>query len=433
MNRIKIQNKASQLPSRVLGLLLMLIFSSALSFAQILTIESCQEKAKVNYPLLKQYGLIEKTAQYNLSNANKAYLPQLNLSARATYQSAVTNLPITLPGVVIPELSKDQYQAAVEVSQVIWDGGVTTAQKKSIKAATEADKQKLEVELYALKDRVNQLFFGTMLLNEQLKLNAILQDELAINYKRIEALKQNGVANQTDLDAIKVEQINALQREIELMSTKKSFLEMLAAFTGIGIDNNTVLEKPTLPSIKLNPDVNRPELALLNAQSNFLESQTDMIKAGNLPKLGAFIQGGYGKPGLNMLSNEFSAFYIGGLRLSWNLSGIYTQKANLEKIQLSKKNVDVQKETFLFNNNLQTKQQQNEMDRLKSNIKNDDEIIRLRENIKKSSEKKVENGTATITDLLREINAENIAKQTKLMHEVQLYIAVYQHKTITNN
>ena len=337
MNRIKIQNKASQLPSRGLGLLLMLIFSSALSFAQLLTIESCQEKAKANYPLLKQYGLIEKTAQYNLSNANKAYLPQLNLSARATYQSAVTNLPITLPGVVIPELSKDQYQAAVEVSQVIWDGGVTTAQKKSIKAATEADKQKLEVELYALKDRVNQLFFGTMLLNEQLKLNAILQDELAINYKRIEALKQNGVANQTDLDAIKVEQINALQREIELMSTKKSFLEMLAAFTGIGIDNNTVLEKPTLPSIKLNADVNRPELALLNAQSNFLESQTDMIKAGNLPKLGAFIQGGYGKPGLNMLSNEFSAFYIGGLRLSWNLSGIYTQKANLEKIQLSKK------------------------------------------------------------------------------------------------
>ncbi len=433
MNRIKIQNKVSQLPSKGLGLLLMLIFSSALSFAQILTIESCQEKAKANYPLLKQYGLIEKTAQYNLSNANKAYLPQLNLSARATYQSAVTQLPISIPGVVIPELSKDQYQAAVEVSQVIWDGGVTTAHKKSIKAATEADKQKLEVELYALKDRVNQLFFGTMLLNEQLKLNAILQDELAINYKRIEALKQNGVANQTDLDAIKVEQINALQREIELMSTKKSFLEMLAAFTAIGIDNNTVLEKPSLPSIKLNADVNRPELALLNAQSNFLESQTDMIKAGNLPKLGAFIQGGYGKPGLNMLSNEFSAFYIGGLRLSWNLSGIYTQKANLEKIQLSKKNVDVQKETFLFNNNLQTKQQQNEMDRLKSNIKNDDEIIRLRENIKKSSEKKVENGTATITDLLREINAENIAKQTKLMHEVQLYIAVYQHKTITNN
>jgi len=433
MNRTKIQNKVSQLPFRGLGLLLMLILSTTISFAQILTIESCQEKAKANYPLLKQYGLIEKTAQYNLSNANKAYLPQLNLSARASYQSEVTQLPISIPGVVIPELSKDQYQAAVEVSQVIWDGGVTTAHKKSIKAATEADKQKLEVELYALKDRVNQLFFGTMLLNEQLKLNAILQDELAINYKRIEALKQNGVANQTDLDAIKVEQINALQREIELMSTKKSFLEMLSAFTGTGIDNNTVLEKPSLPSIKLNADVNRPELALLNAQSNFLESQTDMIKAGNLPKLGAFIQGGYGKPGLNMLTNEFSAFYIGGLRLSWNLSGIYTQKANLEKIQLSKKNVDVQKETFLFNNNLQTKQQQNEMDRLKSNIKNDDEIIRLRENIKKSSEKKVENGTATITDLLREINAENIAKQTKLMHEVQLYIAVYQHKTITNN
>lgn len=402
-------------------------------YAQSLTIEYCQEKAKNNYPLVKQYGLIEQTTQYNLSNANKAYLPQVNLSARATYQSEVTKLPIALPGVVIPELTKDQYQATLEVSQTIWDGGIVKAQKKSIQASAEAEKQKVEVDLYTLKDRVNQLYFGTLLLNEQLIQNNILQDELALNYKRIEAYKTNGVANQTDLDAIKVEQINARQREIEIKSTRKSFLEMLSALTGLAINENSVLEKPIVPTLDFNAENKRPELLMLNAQSTFLESQRDMVVAGNLPKIGAFVQGGYGKPGLNMLTNEFSPFYIGGLRLSWNLSGFYTQKSNLNKIEISKKSVDVQKETFLFNNNLATKQQQNEIERLKTNIYNDDEIIQLRSNIKKSSEVKVANGTATVTDLLREINAENMAKQTKLLHEIQLLMSSYQFKNNTNN
>lgn len=403
------------------------------SGAQNVTLENCQESAKNNYPLVKQYGLIEQTTQYNISNANKAYLPQVNISARATYQSEVTKLPIALPGVVIPELTKDQYQATLEVSQTIWDGGIVKAQKKSIQASTEAEKQKLEVDLYALKDRVNQLYFGTLLLNEQLIQNNILQDELALNYKRIEAYKMNGVANQTDLDAIKVEQINARQREIEIKSTRKSFLEMLSALTGLAINENSILKKPIVPTLDFNAENKRPELLMLNAQSTFLESQRDMVVAGNLPKIGAFVQGGYGKPGLNMLTNEFSPFYIGGLRLSWNLSGFYTQKSNLNKIEISKKSVDVQKETFLFNNNLATKQQQNEIERLKTNINNDDEIITLRNNIKKSSEVKVANGTATVTDLLREINAENMAKQTKLLHEIQLLMSSYQFKNNTNN
>ncbi len=401
--------------------------------AQTLTLDSCQSKARKNYPLLKQYGLIEKTAEYNLANAGKGYLPQFNLSARATYQSEVTKLPITLPGVTIPELSQDQYQATLELSQLIWDGGVIQAQKKGIKASADAEKQKLEVDLYALKDRVNQLYFGIMLINEQLRLNGILQDELARNYERISALKTNGIVGQSDVDAIKVEQINAVQKETELLSTRTSFLQMLSAFTGMEITENTVLDKPVMETVNANSEVKRPELLYLNAQNEVLESQKDLIKAGNLPKIGAFIQGGYGKPGLNMLSNELSPFYIGGLRLSWNLSGFYTQKTNLQKIDIGKKSIDIQKETFLFNNSLFSKQQLNEIEKLKTTIGNDDEIIRLRNNIKKSTEAKLQNGTATVNDLLRDINAETMAQQTKLLHEIQLYLTVYQFKNNINN
>ena len=191
----------------------LLIFIGQLNLnAQILTIETCQEKAKENYPLVKQYGLIEQTARYNVSNANKGYLPQLSLSAKATYQSAVTQIPSTLGDVLskltgkpfsFPALPKDQYQAVLEATQVIWDGGVISTQKKITSFSSEVEKQKLEVDLYTLKDRVNQLFFGILLLNEQLKQNDILKNDLLTSYKKLSAYKQNGTANQADVDAIK--------------------------------------------------------------------------------------------------------------------------------------------------------------------------------------------------------------------------------------
>lgn len=404
------------------------------ALGQSITLDECQTKAKANYPLVKQYNLIEQTAQYNISNANKGYLPQLTLSAKATYQSQVTKLPITIPNVTIPGLSKDQYQAVVEANQVIWDGGAISAQKKITNANTEVEKQKLEVDLYTLNERVNQLYFGILLLNEQLRQNDILQNELQTNYNRVASYKQNGVGNQSDLDALKVEQINAQQRETELQSTQKSYFIMLSALTGLTLETKTQLIKPEINLALLNTTVNhRPEIGLFDAQNKLFESQKELLNAGNRPKIGAFVQGGYGKPGLNMLTNAFSDFYIGGIRLSWNLSGFYTQKNNLNKIEISKKAMDVQKETFLFNSDLKTKQQQTEIEKLQSTLANDDEIIRLRGNIKKSATTKVDNGTLTITDLIREINAEDQAKQLKSLHEIQLIMNVYQLKNNINN
>ena len=404
------------------------------ALGQSITLDECQTKAKANYPLVKQYNLIEQTAQYNISNANKGYLPQVTLSAKGTYQSQVTKLPITIPNVTIPGLSKDQYQAVVEANQVIWDGGAISAQKKITNANTEVEKQKLEVDLYTLNERVNQLYFGILLLKEQLRQNDILQNELQTNYNRVASYKQNGVANQSDLDALKVEQINAQQRGTELHITQKSYFIMLSALTGLTIDTKTELIKPEINLASLNTTVNhRPEIGLFDAQNKLFESQKELLNAGNRPKIGAFVQGGYGKPGLNMLTNAFSDFYIGGIRLSWNLSGFYTQKNNLNKIEVSKKAMDVQKETFLFNSDLKTKQQQTEIEKLQSTLANDDEIIRLRGNIKKSATTKVDNGTLTITDLIREINAEDQAKQLKSLHEIQLIMNVYQLKNNINN
>jgi len=405
--------------------------------AQGLSIETCQEKAKANYPMIKQYGLIEQTAQYNISNANKGYLPQLSLTARGTYQSAVTSIPAVLGqklGVSLPSLAKDQYQAVLEASQVIWDGGVISSQKKITNAGTEVEKQKLEVDLYALKDRVNQLFFGILLLNEQLRQNDILKNDLLTNYNRLDAYKQNGIANQSDLDAIHVEQLNAGQREVDLKNTRNTYCIMLSALTHIAIVETSELIKPVVDTSITSDTINhRPELGLFEAQNKYYESQKSLLTSGNLPKLGAFVQGGYGQPGLNMFTIGFSPFYIGGLRLSWNISGLYSQKNSIYKLEISKRTVDIQKETFLFNNRLVTTQEQNEIEKLRSTLTNDDEIIRLRQNIKKSTSAKLENGTATTSDLIRDINAENQALQLKSLHDIQLLMTTYQLKNNTNN
>jgi outer membrane protein TolC len=421
----------------------LLIFISLLSLnAQSLSIDTCQAKAARNYPQVKQFGLIEMTEKYNISNANKGYLPQLTFSAKATYQSDVTQIPSSLGTAIsqltghpfsFAELTKDQYQAMLELNQVIWDGGMIKAQKNGIKASTEAESQKLAVDLYSLKERVNQVFFGTLLINEQLILNGILQSELQTNYDKVKTYIQNGVASQSDLDVIKVEQLNAKQQEAELKSNRKTYIQILSAITGMPIDENTVLEKPAMPDTSVKTENHRPELSLFDAQNKMYDSQKDAVFASNLPKLGFYVQGGVGKPGLNMLTDAVSPFYVGGLRLSWNISNLYSLKNNLVKIELNKKSVDVQKETFLFNNNLINQQQQNEIDRLKNLLKNDDEIISLRNNIKKASEIKVQNGTLTVTDLLRDIDSENSAKQTKSLHEIQLYITIFQQRNTTNN
>ena len=402
-----------------------------------ISLEDCQTKAKANYPLVKQYGLIEQTSQYNISNANKGYLPQVNLSAKATYQSDVTQIPAALGAklsIIIPTMSKDQYQAVLEVNQLIWDGGIISVQKEITNTGTEVEKKKLEVDLFSLNERINQLYFGILLLNEQLKQNAILQNELQLNYERINAFKENGVANQTDLDALKVEQLNANQRETEIRTTQKSYCIVLAAMTGLNINENSELAKPEANlAVLTDTIVRRPELALFEVQNKLYESQKALFNAGNLPRIGAFVQGGVGKPALNMFNNGFSPFYIGGLRFSWNFSGFYTQKNNINKIDINKKTIDIQKETFLFNTDLKNKQQKAEIEKLQSSVNNDNEIIRLRSNIKKSASAKVDNGTLTVTDLIREINAENQAKRLKTLHEIQLIMSIYQLKNNINN
>ena len=407
-----------------------LLFVSGIN-AQI-TLEECQRKTQENYPLVHQYGLVEKTKEYNLENAAKGYLPQFALSAKASYQSEVTEIPVKLPGVDLKGVPKDQYQVMLELQQKIWDGGGIRMQKKQTTAEAEIEKEKLNVDMYALNSRVNDLYFGILLLDEQLKQNALLQDELERNYRQITAYVENGIANQADLDAVAVEQLNARQTESELRVNRKAYAEVLGLLTGRkGID----AERLVKPSVTVEPleENRRPELSLYESQRRQLSVQEKGLTARYMPKLGVFAQGAYGDPGLNMLKGGFEPYYIAGVRLSWNISDLYTRKNDKRLLAASRDDIDVQEAVFRLNNRMETAQHWRTVEKIDTLMKNDDELIRLRTNIRKSAEAKVANGTLTVTEMLREVTAEDQAKQTKALHEIQRLQALYDIKYTMNH
>lgn len=412
-------------------LTLSLSFSMSLMYGQ-LTLEECQRKTQQNYPLVHRYGLIEKTKEYSLENAGKGYLPQFSLSAKATYQSDVTALPVSMPGVNIKGLPKDQYQVTAELKQNIWDGGEISMRKKQAAASSTVEQEQLNVDMYALNSRVNDLFFGVLLLDEQLQQNRLLQEQLERTFKQVSAYLDGGLANSADLDAVKVEQLSAKQKEVELTYSRQAYLKMLALLVGEELTETTTLVRPT-PEGKFFEEVRRPELSLFDAQADRLNIQEKTLKTGYRPRLGLFVQGMYGNPGLNMLEDKFKLNYMAGVRFSWNFGSLYTLKNDRKMIDADRERVFNNKEVFLFNTRLQVSQQSSAIAAMEQQMRDDEEIIRLRTNIRKAAEAKVANGTMTVIDMLREITNENMARQNKSLHGVQLLKNIYQLKYTTNN
>ena len=416
----------------------MLIISvlQPLSAQNRITLEQCQQQARENYPMIKQYDLLSASEQYTLANLAKIYLPQFSLNAQATYQSEVTKLPFDLAALGLPidikTMNKDQYKATIDINQIIWDGGLSNANKKTVKANTEAEKQQVEVTLYQIKDRINQLFFGILAVNEQMEILNLLEADLIANKEVMQSMFNNGTITQSDLDQIEVELLNVKQNRIEQEALKESYVKMLSLYIHKDIGTNTVFEKPKEILYQDN-NILRPEKNFYNSKRDALESQLNAIDAKNMPQIGLFAQGGYGRPGLNMLENKFNLFAIGGVKLTWNFGNLYTKKNERRLIELNKSNIDIQEETFVFSTNLQLSQQQTEVQKLKKQLAKDDEVIMLRSRVKKAVESKYKNGVYTINDLIKDINAENQARQKKSLREILYLQSIYNYQYIQGN
>lgn len=406
----------------------LLVLISTISSAQPvkqLTLAECYQWANENYPMSQQYDLIEKAAEYKVENIAKGYLPQLSVKGQATYQSEVTRIPVEMPGVTV--LSKDQYKAYAELDQLIYDGGMTKNQKELERGNEQVEELKLETELYKLHEQINQLFFGVLLIDAQLKQNELLQQDIQTGIRKVEAAVKNGTALKSELLVLKANLLKTKQQNIELQSARKAYTKMLSLFIGKEIAEETDFVKPS--PIQSFEQITRPELYLYDQQMQNLEVRNQVLDSKALPKLSFFVQGGIGRPALNFLSNDFEPYYLGGLRLSWTPSIFYTLKNERELLDVNRQTLALQKETFLFNTYMETTQQSSEIDKYQKLLDTDNEIIAMREEVKEIALAKLNNGVIDANDYLQEVTAEDQARQSKILHEIHLLMTQYERKT----
>lgn len=421
--------------------LLFVACCSVVAMAQV-SLDECQELARDNYPLIKQYELIKSSTEYSVSNAKKIYLPQISFSGQATYQSAVPSFPdalvalLTQSGATMDGLNKDQYRVGIEVNQTIWDGGASKATQELYRAEGAVESENIEVEMYSIRERVNALYFSILLLEEQSTQNRLMQELLESNLGKVQTLRENGVAMQSDEDAISVEILYTKQQYTQIDASIAVYRQMLAIFTNNKALENEVLTKPQ-PQSPVSDDVYRPELKLLESQNLVIQAQKDIVKTSTKPRFMAFANGFYGNPGLDMfqdmIHSQWTLNYMVGVKMQWNLGGYYTKKNSVNKLATAQKQLDIRRETFLFNISLQSTQERAAIDKIERVMKDDDKIIALRTSIRKSSEAKLQNGVININDLLREITAESMAKITKTTHEIELLKSIFDLKTTINN
>lgn len=415
---------------------LALIILSSGSWAQ--TLEECQQAAEKNYPLIKQYGLIAKTTQLTVKNIQKGWLPQVTASAQATYQSAVTAWPESMQsiyqqmGLNMKGLRKDQYKIGVDLQQTIYDGGAISSQRNIAQQEGKVQEAQTETNLYQVRRRVNEMYFSLLLLNEQIQLNEDVKALLQSSEKKLSAMVKGGTAATSDLDNVRAERLSVEQQNENLKQQKQMLQRMLSVFCGLEVNNT---QKPA--PVQIASSVNhRPEMRLYNSQLELTEAKEKALDTQLRPKLGLFAQGFYGYPGLNMfedmMNRKWSLNGIVGIKLSWNVSALYTHKNDKARLSAQREMIENAREVFLFNNKLEEIQQNENINRYQTMIKSDDEIIVLRTNVRKAAESKLTHGIIDVISLLREINNENAAKTQQSIHEIDMLKEMYNLK-YTNN
>lgn len=411
------------------ALLLSVLFSNA-QLTGGLTLSQALEAAVVNYPLTKQKQLIDKNTELAMQNLQKSFLPQVSVLGQASWQSDVTSVSIPVPGFNITPPSKDQYKLVTDLSQLLYDGGVNRSQRNIQEQGRIIDQQKVEVELYRLREKVQQVFLAVLFVDEQLKQVALVQKDIDNGLRKVESQVAQGVAFRSAVDLLKAEWLKIDQRKVELISTRKGLIDVLSVFMNQALPSEITLITPSEPKWETDA-IDRPEWTLLDAQQKLLNTQVKLIDNRNLPKASLFAQAGYGRPGLNLLKNEFSFFYLGGVRLNWSLSNFYTHKKEKQIIGINQSMIELQKESFLMQTKAQLKQQSAEINKIKQLLSSDQEIISLRERVKTAAKAQLDNQVITANDYLREVNAEDLARQNWITHQLQLLQAQLNYKTIS--
>ncbi|MGM9507326.1 TolC family protein [Larkinella sp. GY13] len=416
------------------ALLLGVLLTGAARGQSVVTLAQGYAAALANDPLSRQRELVQQTGDLTVANLDKnRRLPQVGVNGQASWQSEVTKLPIELPNVMIPQLSKDQYKLTADVSYTLFDGQQTTLQKQVQQAGTAVSMQQVAVDQNRLKEQVNAYFLNSLLTDENTRLTRNRLAELQNRIVKAEAGVKYGTVATMNVDVLRAEVLNAEQQLAQLAATRRGLRDQLAMLTGLTITDSTRLVVEEAPTVPVNLSLNRPEQKLFESQRTLLDAQLRLMNNRLQPRLSAFAQGGAGRPALNFLNNDFRGFFIGGIRLSWNLSSAYTLRNDRTVLALNREQIGVQQKMFDRNLSLQLRQQQTEIDRIGALLEKDQKISALRSKIRQTASVQLDNGTLAARDYASELNAESLALLNQKTHELQLLLAKIQYRTLTGN
>ena len=394
------------------------------------TLDECIGWAYDNYPQIKEMSLIEMTKGIDLKDAACAWLPHLNISGKATWQSEVVEMPMDIPGMDI-NIPHDQYGLTAEFTQQIWDGGTSRSQKELAEAGAEVKKTQLETNLWSIRSRVQNVFLGIILIDKQLELNRLLRESLERSSEEVKSRMEAGVALPSDLDQVSVNILSCLQQRASLDADRKSYVKILGLLTGRDMTDVEL----AVPQDAVNyvddgarDFETRPEMAFYAAQLKQNEYQRRQLNTLISPKLNLSLQGGYGRPGMNMLSGDFSGYFVAGMKLQWNIGALYTRGLDKRKVNADAQKIDLTRKSFILNSSVEAEQKNNAILKARDVLEKDSEIIGLRQRIRASGENQYREGTIKMNDYLSMLDEEYKAKANESMHEVQLMMAVYDMK-----
>ena len=415
-------------------LLLLSVLSVLFPAVRAQSLEECRQAAEHNYPIIRQYDLIARTTELTVRNIQKAWFPQISVTAQGSYQNKVTAWPENLQGLFarmglqLQGLSRDQYKVGIDVRQTLFDGGTIGSRREIARGEGAVQAAQTEVDLYKIGQRVHEMYFGLLLLDEQLRLNADVNALLRSNEAQLAAMLKNGTASAGDFENVKAERLSAEQQQTELLSQRQTLQRLLSLFCGIPVDS---IRRPAVPNLPSGEN-KRPELRFFDRRLQLTDAQEKALDAQLLPQLGLFAQGYYGNPGLNlfedMMKRRWSWNVIAGLKLTWNLSALYTHHNEKSKLRVQRELIENARQLFLFNNRLDETQQSENVRRFREIAQRDGEIIALRTAVRKAAESKLAHGIIDVNGLLREINKENAAKTQQAIHEIDMLKAMYDLK-----
>ena len=450
MNKLKFARK------RVLPFLCIMLLSISLRGQEAskgdfsekrISIEKCQQWAMENYPAIKQHDLLDKAREYTLSNISRVYRPEFSLSGVASWQSermkldlkmpktvnvsmdlnGPVSIPVSIPEMSIPVSDQDRYNVSLMLKQALWTGGRVKAGKQVAESEIDMMHAGLDAQLYEIKDKVKELYFGLLTIEGKEKQLDCADEILDSLHVRAEAALKDGVIYETDLDVIEVERIKYRQLRLELEAKREACLGVLSMLIHRPLSKETELQVPE--EVILESDkIERPELKYLDSKIDRLEADLKMQNAENMPKLGLFATGGYGKSGLNTFDKEFKPYFIGGIMLSWNFGKLNTLKNDRKLKRVQQESVRIEQESFIFNTKMEMLMQDAEIKKMRNLVKEDEKVLRLRESIRQASEVKYANGLYTISELISDVNYALIAQQEKLLREIELKMMIYSKK-----